>query len=367
MSEKKKNQKKDNKIIPLKFENRDLLDGMDEELEALLKEDLMREADELEAQLNSDPDLMGVGASDDLFLKIVGELKEKGLWEEDDVHLDTEADNSVRLEKEHSGSVVAEEVVQITASAETAQTEQTAQEQKPDLEALYAMLPEEDRLAMETGRRVAQEQEELRQKKMKRQKTMGRVVRRGGTVAAALVIVFGVSMTSEANRRLVSQAWDTITANFGLRMAADYVDEDRIMRSRDKEELEDFHKVSNELGIAEIDFGYLPEGMEYLNCEIDKENWYATMFYSYEEKIFRITMVKNSDEGVFYYSLDNPSDLGSTFTDAQKIEAKLGNANDEMELESYVAQIEYSDSTYYLNGAISLEEMKKIIKNIYFL
>ena len=67
---------------------------MDEELEALLKEDLMREADELEAQLNSDPDLMGVGASDDLFLKIVGELKEKGLWEEEQ-RVDTEESKPV--------------------------------------------------------------------------------------------------------------------------------------------------------------------------------------------------------------------------------------------------------------------------------
>ena len=190
MSEKKKNTKEKNKIIELKF---GVEDPMDLEMDALLQEELMREADELEAQLNSDPDLMGVGASDDLFLKIVGELKEKGLWEEepgvdsgesepalkenvDGVYLkdvntgNMDSGDANRSErKKEQQAIQAEELTQITGSADTAQTEQAAQEQKPDLEALYAMLPEEDRLAMETGRRVAQEQEELRQKKLKRQ------------------------------------------------------------------------------------------------------------------------------------------------------------------------------------------------------
>lgn len=346
MSERKKNNKKDNKIIPLQFENKDLLDGVDEELEALLKEDLMREADALEAQLNSDPDLMGVGASDDLFLKIVGELKEKGLWEEE------------------QQTVQAEELTQITSSAEA---EETAQEQKPDLEALYAMLPEEDRLAMETGRRVAQEQEELCQKKLKRQKTMGRVVRRGGTVAAALVIVFGVSMTSEANRRLVSQAWDTIAANFGIRMAVDYVDEEKIVYTREKKELENFQEVSNKLGVSEMDLGYLPEGMEYAGFQIDIECKKAIFFYSYQETMFQISITKNVEEGVHYYALDNKTELFSIYTNAQEVEAKIGEANTENEIETYVAQLQYGECSYVLNGMISLEEMKKIVKNIYFL
>lgn len=391
MSERKKNNKKDNKIIPLQFENKDLLDEMDEELEALLKEDLMREADELEAQLNSDPDLMGVGASDDLFLKIVGELKEKGLWEEEP---GVNSGESVRTEKANAGGVYlkdvstgstesedvnrserkkeqqtiqAEGVKQITASSETAQTEQAAQEQKPDLEALYAMLPEEDRLAMETGRRVAQEQEELRQKKMKRQKTMGRVVRRGGTVAAALVLVFGVSMTSEANRRLVSQAWDTIAANFGVRMAADYVDEEKIVHTREKKEIEDFQKVSNELGISEMDLGYLPEGMKYLNYELNEDQGLAMMFYSFENSIFQITMIKNSVESVYYYTLDEDAELFDVYTDTQEVKAEIGEVKEDNGEETYVARIEYKDCNYILNGKVSFDEIEKIIKNIYFL
>ena len=81
MSEKKKTTKRDNKIIPFQFEENEQLD---QELDEQILRELMKEADELEEQLNNDPDLMGMGASDDLFLKIVGELKKKGVWEEED-------------------------------------------------------------------------------------------------------------------------------------------------------------------------------------------------------------------------------------------------------------------------------------------
>lgn len=118
MSRKKKNTKK---IIPLQFDQNDSEDLF---LNELIKEDLMREADELEAQLANDPKLMGMGASDNLFQKIKEELMEKGVWEEE--------------------------------------------EQKPNLDEVYAMLSEEDRKALETGRRIVREQEEQQRKKKKR-------------------------------------------------------------------------------------------------------------------------------------------------------------------------------------------------------
>lgn len=75
---------------------RSIWDGRleDAELDALLEEELKREADELEARLNSDPKLIGVGASDDLFAKIVGSLKEQGVWEEDEKAVKAQEDEA---------------------------------------------------------------------------------------------------------------------------------------------------------------------------------------------------------------------------------------------------------------------------------
>lgn len=457
MSERWKNTKGKNKIIELKF---GVEEPMDLEMDALLQEELMREADELEAKLNSDPDLIGMGASEDLFAKIVGELKEKGIWEEEperaegldfrveefekaegqdfrveefekakkqdllengsgereEVRIgeeyledDHEIEQILRRIEEKEGrefsqetenrepeSILEHEMKNVKGanigaqkkdidysegieqedanskeSIENDSEENDVKENnsvEADLEKLYAMLPEEDRRALKIGRWMEREQAELKQKKMVRRKRMKRIMRRGATAAAVMMLVFGVSMTSDANRRLVSKMWDSVAANFGLKIATEYVEEDRVIcEGGNEQEKIDFQMASEELGISGIDLGYLPDGMEYMRCEIDKESGKATFFYSYEESIFQIAMVKKEEEGVFYYALDNKIKLESEYTDIQKIEAKIGDANTESEEETYMAQLKYEECNYILNGMISLEEMKKIIKNIYFL
>lgn len=242
MSRKKKNTKK---IIPLQFDQNDSEDLF---LNELIKEDLMREADELEVQLANDPKLMGMGASDNLFQKIKEELMEKGVWEEE--------------------------------------------EQKPNLDEVYAMLPEEDRQALETGRRIVREQEEQQQKKKKHRQIRNRFLKGIAGTAAMLVVVFGVSMSSDANRRLVSQTWDTIVANLGMRMEADYVEDEKIVRTRDKQEMEDFHKASESFNVAKMDLKYLPKEMKYLYCRMDEIEGKVIFFYEYQGNIFQIIMMK---------------------------------------------------------------------------
>lgn len=162
--------------------------------------------------------------------------------------------------------------------------------------------------------------------------------------------------------------WDSVTANFGWKIATEYVEEDKVIREGGNEqEKMDFQMASEELGVAGIDFGYLPDGMEYLRCELDVEQGLATMFYSYQESIFRIVIVKKGMEGVHYYALDSATELTSVFTDSQKIEAKVSLTNVENNKKIYVAQFQLKECNYIINGVVSLEELKKIIKNIYFL
>lgn len=161
--------------------------------------------------------------------------------------------------------------------------------------------------------------------------------------------------------------WDTVFSNFGLRMTTNYIEEEKFIRNEDKKEIEDYQRASEELGVSGVDLGYLPKGMEYLNCEIDSMSGCAIMFYSYQDTIFRLSMIKKNEESVDYYAVDNETKFSDIFTDAQKIKAKIGPANGENRKEAYVAQIQYEDCKYILNGMISLKEMQNIIKNIYFL
>lgn len=100
---KKKNRNTAEKITKFPLGPSGMEDLEDTELDALFEEELKREADELEARLNSDPKLIGVGASDDLFAKIVGSLKEQGVWEEDEKAVKAQEDEAGEEDAEKSG------------------------------------------------------------------------------------------------------------------------------------------------------------------------------------------------------------------------------------------------------------------------
>ena len=80
MNEKKNKTGPTKKVVPFDIDEK-LLD--DEKIDRLIKESLIEEANEIEAELENDPALIGVGASEDMFQSIVARLKEQGDWEEE--------------------------------------------------------------------------------------------------------------------------------------------------------------------------------------------------------------------------------------------------------------------------------------------
>lgn len=86
--------RKNNKIEPFYITD-DMIS--DREMDEFLRQSMIEEADRLEEELNSDPELTGIGASDDLFLKIKARLQEMGAWEEEE---DGEEKHSEELKEE---------------------------------------------------------------------------------------------------------------------------------------------------------------------------------------------------------------------------------------------------------------------------
>ena len=137
-------------------------DTKDPEMDRFVRESMIREADELEKELNSKLELDGIEAPEGLFESIVGELKERGVWEEGD--------------------------------------------------AAYAELSEEDQKALALGRELVRKQETKKRKRYRRKK----ILKISAIAAACLGVVFGVSMTSAANRRLVKRMWDGMMMDLGF-------------------------------------------------------------------------------------------------------------------------------------------------------
>lgn len=492
---------------------------IDDTMDEALRESIKREADELEARLNNDPAMKGIGASDDMFDKIVASLKEMGVWEEEEEESNLEAEEPTEeeqrilemekkseeqkdavpgktyeaenqsalkvekayerkqqggMESENSGCENQKKMeleaarqikdidLEADAGKEAAQTaskdeigrntqninfkskigakadnqnsefEKKQEEQpiKPEnsiekksveeksvekkslksntiskgdsgkntvqedtdleengslqrnsdreddgknisisetapiesgddqgLEAIYKLLPEEDRLAMELGHRVNRKNE----KKKNRRKKRSKFIKYAGVVAASVVIIFGAGMTSEANRRLVFQAWDEILENFGARMSVDYVDIEKYVESRDQGEYQAAQEIHEKLGVSPIYFRYLPNGMKFSNYEIQVAWRQAIIFYSNNDTVMSVQIIKNDGDRTSYIQLDEASDETEFLENDQEIQVKLQEAGIGRE-KTHMAQFKLNDCNYIVSGAISYEEMKKIIK-----
>ena len=374
----------------------------DTEVDEWIREEIMREADELEARLNSDPKLIGVGASDDLFAKIVGSLKEQGIWEEDEEEIDaeeaeniesevgkateikaadtnkTEESEEAKTDIEQKNSEVQQEkdTADVSRKKETEEKETEIEENNLTEERIitepskqetyktqeqYPQLSEEDRRAMEYGYQMQQKDAEKKRRRKKRRNIM----KRAGITAAALVAVFGVSMTSDANRRYVLEAWNTVIEKVGMRTGINYLEDEPVYLGDTKEE-EAREEIREKLNIAPVKFGYLPEGWKFSSYEINQEADFGIFFYTNGEHLLSIYMKKNIDNNVSYYQLDGKDGFMQTIENSQNIEIQLQKTQSENK-EMYSASFQKDDKSYYCNGDITYEEIKKIVKYLIIL
>lgn len=357
----------DHKIMSFQISEEEM---QDPKLDSYVRESLIREADELEEELNQRPDLAGVRAPEGMYQSIVDELKARGTWEEEDAEPGrSEAgdsviagENSVKLNSARAvdaGKDVNLERKAVSGEEQRAETDGQARTGTQTLEALYAQLPEEDQKALALGKEVAQRKEAKAGKRLRRRKIF-RVV---GVAAACLVLVFGISMTSDANRRLVQRMWDGWMTEFGFKVNTDYSGDMETVRSKSKAEIEAMEEISEQLGSPSLDFPYLPKGMKYEGYEIESK-FVATLFYLYKDNLFYVTIMNIDEEGSYYYKYDNDAVFQEIIETFEDIEAKIWEVNTDISAETYVAEIEYNGWRYVLNGMIPLEAMEKIIQYI---
>lgn len=190
-------------------------------------------------------------------------------------------------------------------------------------------------------------------------------MKRAGITAAALVAVFGVSMTSDANRRYVLEAWNTVIEKVGMRTGINYLEDEPVYLGDTKEE-EAREEIREKLNIAPVKFGYLPEGWKFSSYEINQEADFGIFFYTNGEHLLSIYMKKNIDNNVSYYQLDGKDGFMQTIENSQNIEIQLQKTQSENK-EMYSASFQKDDNSYYCNGDITYEEIKKIVKYLIIL
>lgn len=280
----------------------------DDDIGQMLLWSMKEPYEEYEKELNENPETKDLKPSDELFDKIVNSLKEQNEWEK-------------------SG--------------------------ESDTFNVYNMLSEEDREALELGKKI---------KKINKRTI---IMKRVAIVACVVLCVFGVSMTSTANRQYVVSVWNSIMGNSKLRIKIDVEEEEERADgiNQDLEE-EALIKIREELGIQPIRLSYRPAGMKFSSYRIQKEDKKAILFYEYQDVVFSVYMQIRDSRSKYVQEFDGTV-VDEISTRISNQEVKIWKIDDQEE--NYAAQLEGTDAVYIVRGYIDQKEFTKIVENIIWL
>ena len=190
-----------------------------------------------------------------------------------------------------------------------------------------------------------------------------RVVRWVSVAAAVLIGVFGISMSSEANRAYIMREMNELFGND----VNTQVDNNDVIKS-DRTEQYACEKIENILDIKMPDFFYLPDEMTYEKYIIDEESQTAIIQYLYEEKNVYFMTMTNLKNATSLSQNDKGQEVKKIFNElVPNFEVTLWEIYEEGdEIPTYTLSWDYKNTYYELFGKLSRDEMELIAENIVY-
>lgn len=226
----------------------------------------------------------------------------------------------------------------------------------------YAKLSEEDQEALRLGREMLKNQSE--EKKIYTMRRKKRNIRRIVALAAVLILVMAVGMTSFGGPERMLQF---VKSSVGGRQVSkvNSSDKNKIIEEEDEELA--YEKIAEEFGIAPVRITWMPNGMEFEKMELDTDIQVAELDYLYNEE--RIEIMVSASYGEVSLGADNEDEITDHFYTQEK-QAQIEVTEyktPETETSRYKAEFKYKKLYYCLTGTMTKEEMENILKNLYFL
>lgn len=316
--------------FPISTENNESVDDMDE----ALRQQLIKAADEYEKILNSDPSLDYIDEmeeSPELFAAVIQQLKDEKKWVDED-------EEDLARKQEASETAMGEE------KKDNVQIEENR-------EKVYEMLSDEDRKALAIGRR-----------KMA-QRRRDKVLKYAGFAAMICLCLFGVSMTSDANRKYMLSLWNTLNSqNINVSIESS----DNLVDSNNQQENEMNQEIQNKTDVKPLKLMYKPNGMKFLSYNINERQQYVVIQYEYFDTIINVVMCKKGSDVAGYQVFDGEyKEAFETYVSTEQAVtvSEVQNPNGEKE---YVTQFENNNNYYSISAIMSREDFTKMLNNIYF-
>ena len=183
-------------------------------------------------------------------------------------------------------------------------------------------------------------------------------------VAATMVLVLGIGMTSLGGRPYWLKVADLVLGNENT-VKVNTEGEDRLETTK-VDEKEAYEQIKEELGIEPVQLQYMPAGMEFDKCIVEKELGTATLYYTYKRKVIQYEMYMQHTNGSYSISQeDNYKNSYQLWGGEVLINIKELETINSKEKE-FFAIFEHQNAMYRVIGIIEKEEFEKILKNLYF-
>jgi Icc-related predicted phosphoesterase len=226
----------------------------------------------------------------------------------------------------------------------------------------YAKLSEEDREALRIGREMLKNQSE--EKKIYTMRRKKRNIRRIVALAAVLILVMAVGMTSFGGPERMLQF---MKSSVGGRQVSkvNSSDKNKIIEEEDEELA--YEDAEKEFGIGVVRIlGKLDE-MQFDKMILDRDLQVAELSYKYKDG--KIQFIISAAYGETAWGSDNEDIVIDNYFIKRKettIEVKKYKMSEKSK-DRFAAEFEYKDLHYCITGTINEIEIKKILDNLYFM
>lgn len=190
-----------------------------------------------------------------------------------------------------------------------------------------------------------------------------RVIRWASVAAAVLIGVFGISMTSEANRAYIMREMNELFGND----VNTQVDNNDVIKS-DRTERYACEEIENLFEIKMPEFFYMPDEMKYENYSIDEDAQTAFIRYFYENKYVYFIIMANLKNATSLSQNDKGKEVKKISSElTPDFEVTLWEIYEKGdEIPTYTLSWNYRNIYYELFGKLSKEEMELIAENIVY-
>ena len=305
-------------------------EARDREFEQWVQQQFLKEAAAIEKEIDEIPDSENWKPTEESFQKLLQKAKEQGSVQSapDSVQTTVSEDKFKDKEnKDRKEEIVSEKLNKEKLNSETKKI-----------------------LNKDTGRHKFTD---IREK----------VIKWAAVAAVTVFGIFGVSMSSEANRAYIMERVDSMMGDdVGTKMNNDE------MLQREVTEEEAKADIEETLAIKLPDFFYFPKEILFSTYEVDSEAKIGYLQYLSDKNLVILTVFINDKNASAFALSDSGEMLGNITSQIFKpVESTLWRVQEEGdEVPTYILQWDYKNVYYELTGKITEEEMRKIAENIMY-